>query len=85
MQKKNCLTYGDLFYLPKYDCTVVKYVDVAKELSYGKFHYVILGCVLPVTQPLVVSYVYKRRMSEKARGVLRLGRALVITGHLIAS
>lgn len=44
-----------------------KYIDVVEELSYGKFHYVIQGCDLPVALPLVVSYVYKRRMSEKGK------------------
>ena len=46
---------------------MVKYVGVAEELGYGKFHYVIPGCDLPVTLPLVVSYVYKRRMREKGK------------------
>lgn len=40
-----------------YEYTVVKYVGVVEELSYGKFRYVILACDLPVTLPLVVSYV----------------------------
>ena len=46
---------------------MVKYVGIAGELSYGEFHYVIQGCDLPVTLPLVVSYIYKRRMSEKGK------------------
>jgi hypothetical protein len=62
---------------------MVEYAAAADGLSYGMFRYVIPSCELSVTLPFVVSYVYKRRMSEK--GELRLSRAPVITGHLIAS